>query len=129
MPHRCAVMAREPSASPVLSCPCFGCDAGADCVPIRVQGRAPPEAAIPQEPPSVSSPPPTAGLNARVAAKPSLNLLDFDGDSSAPPLLQPQQEQPAPAGVHALWSHMLAPAAVSGYIQVSVCLATYCATC
>ena len=66
------------------------------------QGRAPPEAAIPQEPPSVSSPPPTAGLPARVAAKPSLNLLDFDGESSAPPLQQQQQqqEQPAPAGVH-----------------------------
>ena len=64
-----------------------------------LQGRAPPETAIPQEPPSVSSPPPTAGLPARVAAKPSLNLLDFDGESSAPPLVQ--QEQPAPAGAHA----------------------------
>ena len=50
----------------------------------------------------MSSPPPTAGLPARVAAKPSLNLLDFDGDSSAPPmpLHQPPQQPPAPGSEH-----------------------------
>ena len=56
----------------------------------------------------MSSPPPTAGLPARVAAKPSLNLLDFDGDSTAPPLAQ-QQEQ-APAGVLACHSCAIAHA-------------------
>jgi hypothetical protein len=68
------------------------------------QGRAPPEAAIPQEPPSVSAPPPTAGAPARVAPKPSLNLLDFDDTAamSAPPLAEPEPTGARHCGAYAM---------------------------
>ena len=47
----------------------------------------------------MSAPPPTAGAPARVAPKPSLNLLDFDDTTamSPPPLAQPE-----PTGVRRL---------------------------